>query len=635
MKFYTLFVLIMLCFTGLTQVENHLNNNFNNDDTYFRATNKFSNGGLQLGVFQGNGTGNPGFINLKENRYLSISTNNLERMRILKTGEIGIGIATPITLLDVNGQATVRTLNLNNSLDRVLVADANGTLHYRDASSLIGTGITDADWYDASNVGFAPVDINSSIYTFGNVGIGLNNPLNPLNIDLPAGGNIAVFSVSDRDALDDAFIFNGGASGVNTTFTVRGRIAPGMIVAQKDNGQAVRLNSSMSGSNGVGIEPVGTTTLFVGGAKILPNQDDVQLGQNGRSFKHFGVSTSFVIEQEISPAAGFFVKLGNRRDDGLAVNKRGFIIRPPSAIAPTTGNGTEYENTHYFQVCNNVGGNDPNSKTLFTVGPHGHVGIGLGGTETLPITPSCALEVNGDICIPSGNNYVGSDERYKTDIKPLNNALESVLKLSGNRYQMRINEFPNLAFKEGDHIGLIAQEVEAVYPELILTSSNGFKAVNYDGIIPVLVEAIKEQQGIIEEQNMKIDNLQNHSTNKEIEYLKTELEQLKQLIAEQNGTNVNTVEIWLNESEQVIYLGQNEPNPFKEVTSIPYFIPENITNVRIEIYSMAGELIKSQSLENGRGLVKIFASDLNSGVYKYSIVANDNIIESKKMMISQ
>ena len=57
-------------------------------------------------------------------------------------------------------------------------------------------------------------------------------------------------------------------------------------------------------------------------------------------------------------------------------------------------------------------------------------------------------------------------------------------------------------------MGLIAQEVEKVLPEIVITRENGIKAVNYEGVIPLLVEAIKEQQSTIENLKDRINKLE-------------------------------------------------------------------------------------------------------------------------------
>ena len=63
-------------------------------------------------------------------------------------------------------------------------------------------------------------------------------------------------------------------------------------------------------------------------------------------------------------------------------------------------------------------------------------------------------------------------------------------------------------FEEGRQIGLIAQEVEAVFPELVKTDSQGYKAVSYEKLTAVLVEAMKEQQAKISELGAKIKRLE-------------------------------------------------------------------------------------------------------------------------------
>jgi hypothetical protein len=84
-----------------------------------------------------------------------------------------------------------------------------------------------------------------------------------------------------------------------------------------------------------------------------------------------------------------------------------------------------------------------------------------------------------------------SDERLKNDIRPINDALSSVLQLQGKSYRWNEDE-------DKQDIGLIAQDVEQIFPQLVAEDANGFKAIAYSRLTAVLVEAIKEQQGQIE-----------------------------------------------------------------------------------------------------------------------------------------
>ena len=83
-----------------------------------------------------------------------------------------------------------------------------------------------------------------------------------------------------------------------------------------------------------------------------------------------------------------------------------------------------------------------------------------------------------------------SDRTKKTNIRPIENALEITKQLEGVRFDWIDNDKPS--------VGLIAQEVEEILPELVETSDDGTKSVSYGNIIGVLIEAIKEQQKMID-----------------------------------------------------------------------------------------------------------------------------------------
>jgi hypothetical protein len=76
------------------------------------------------------------------------------------------------------------------------------------------------------------------------------------------------------------------------------------------------------------------------------------------------------------------------------------------------------------------------------------------------------------------------------------------MNITGVSYQFRRDEFPDKNFLEGSQIGFIAQHVELTIPEIVLTDQQGWKSVQYSALIPVLVEAIKEQDAQIKEQEL-------------------------------------------------------------------------------------------------------------------------------------
>ena len=98
--------------------------------------------------------------------------------------------------------------------------------------------------------------------------------------------------------------------------------------------------------------------------------------------------------------------------------------------------------------------------------------------------------------------FSSSDKRWKENVKPIDNALDKVSKIGGYEFdwkELTEEEKKTQHSNEGHDIGVIAQEIEEVLPEVVTTRDNGYKAVKYEKIIPLLVEAIKELQEEIKE----------------------------------------------------------------------------------------------------------------------------------------
>ena len=132
----------------------------------------------------------------------------------------------------------------------------------------------------------------------------------------------------------------------------------------------------------------------------------------------------------------------------------------------------------------------------------GNVGIGTGTTY-----PSYKLQVNGSVA-GVGPYTDTSDARYKTNVATIQDALELVERLRGVRYDWRRTEFPSLNFASGRQLGFIAQEVKAVLPEAVSVDKDGIHSVAYSRVIPVLVEAVKEQQQQLRARDEQLGALQ-------------------------------------------------------------------------------------------------------------------------------
>ena len=93
--------------------------------------------------------------------------------------------------------------------------------------------------------------------------------------------------------------------------------------------------------------------------------------------------------------------------------------------------------------------------------------------------------------------YFSSDERLKENFEVISNPLEKLSQING--YSFDWVPMEGIHENEGHDIGVKAQEVETVLPELVTTRENGYKAVKYDKLVALLIECVKEQQKQIDE----------------------------------------------------------------------------------------------------------------------------------------
>lgn len=136
-----------------------------------------------------------------------------------------------------------------------------------------------------------------------------------------------------------------------------------------------------------------------------------------------------------------------------------------------------------------------NNLERLTITGSGTVGIGL-------TNPAYMLDVVGDInatgTVRAPGVTLTSDLRFKRNIKTLGDSLEKILKLRGVSYDWRQAEFPNRKFTTRHQIGVIAQEIEAEFPELVDTNSEGYKSVNYPALISPIIESIKKLYALLQ-----------------------------------------------------------------------------------------------------------------------------------------
>jgi hypothetical protein len=124
----------------------------------------------------------------------------------------------------------------------------------------------------------------------------------------------------------------------------------------------------------------------------------------------------------------------------------------------------------------------------------------------------------------SGNGaYTGSwssvsDLKFKQNVQPMEGSLSKLMLLAPKTYEMKTREFEAMNFSEGKQFGFVAQELQEIFPELVSPGVHPgaekgqeieYLGVDYISMIPILVQAIQEQQKIIESLNQRIEQLEN------------------------------------------------------------------------------------------------------------------------------
>lgn len=287
-------------------------------------------------------------------------------------------------------------------------------------------------------------------------------------------------------------------------------------------------------------------------------------------------------------------------------------------------------------------------RVIYRVVPNGAAGAPVAFTDALVIqnnanvqigypwtAPQASkLAVNGAVSATAFNMI--SDRRLKQNTTEFKYGLNEVLKLKPIYFQY--NGKAGIT-DESTHIGLFAQDLREVVPELV----NEFKYQEVDVINDLagevsetgkeetyysikdnevkylLINAIKDQQQLIEDKDARI----------------TELEEKLAALEDKVNDIVNQYDVNLGGGLSDAGLGQNIPNPFNGETQIAYNIPENAKSSQMNVYDMNGRLLKTISISHtGKGNLNLQASDIPAGTYSYQLVVDNQLIGTKKMVKS-
>ncbi|MHB9055527.1 MAG: tail fiber domain-containing protein [Paludibacteraceae bacterium] len=240
----------------------------------------------------------------------------------------------------------------------------------------------------------------------------------------------------------------------------------------------------------------------------------------------------------------------------------------------------------------------------------------------------------GDVKVTGLINGVtigNSDLRYKRNVVSLVNtqskALSAVMLMNPVEYNLEQifveSKGDSTKVKQGlydeksqlfqkKQYGLIAQDLQKLYPDLVYENDNGYLSINYTGLIPILIQSIKELKG-------------------EIDLLKSSTPLVKQGAARSSGTGSLSTDISLPST-----LYQNTPNSFSQSTQIKYYLPKEVNQALLCIYDMNGKQLKQIVLnERGEGVQTIHGAELAAGIYLYALIADGKEVDVKRMILTE
>ncbi len=524
---------------------------------------------------------------------------NLQDVLNIKNEAVGINTISPNEALDVIGTTRTTNFQMTNGAasDFILTSvDADGNAIWTDPATI--TTAPDEDWaFITGNT------ITDPIFRNGSVNINTTTEWSSLNIS--GSGSNTWLRVRNTANTAGGIILEGGTGGQRVFIH-----STGIDNAQGENKLVYRIEDSTD---------VFTIDLSNGNTGIMTADPTQRLDVVGRA----RIRTLTGIQNEVLVTANNngvlnSIDLTGSNQDVLLGN--GSFGTPPSD-GDWSGAGTGLMYTAYSADNVLIPSN-------FKVG--GRVGI-----NTDP-SSSYRLKIAGS-AFATGGFWPPSDVNYKTNIDNINNALNMIEQLQGIYFEWDTVNNPNLNFDTGRVIGLIAQDVEPIIPEIIKIDDSGIYSLNYDRLVPVLVEGIKELYAIVINLQDEIDT---NSINARLDAIEDCINNLPPGLcggSTKNYNNSDNNNILENNIDLVgAKLFQNQPNPFDVETEINYYLPENVTNAEMFIFDMQGKQIKRYELTTleGNGKIIINGGELTPGMFFYSLIANGQEVGTKRMILT-
>lgn len=255
--------------------------------------------------------------------------------------------------------------------------------------------------------------------------------------------------------------------------------------------------------------PAGFTVDVSGGLPVL--NFDINERHTTRNTAYRGAT--FNVRNGDNPEQPFYWSF---REAGQSSDYWMMSLGPPNS-ANLTGGLQLYDSTFASKVKFTWG-----YSTAVSYVTDGGFGIGTSSmntvSEKLRVLGNARIGTGTDGCLYD-NDYTtltgtcSSDIRFKKNITSLSSVLDRVVQLQPVYYQWGENAPSGFRSSAGTHLGLTAQDVEKVLPELVTTDEHGYKAVHYEQLPFYMLQAIKEQQGIINDLRARIEVLEEQADN--------------------------------------------------------------------------------------------------------------------------
>jgi hypothetical protein len=430
---------------------------------------------------------------------IAFTEGGVESMRVDASGNLGIGTASPLGRLDVNGTSTVAFVRTTDTTSPTLALFVNGGSNGVGTISVDNGGIMT---FDTGSTGAGQAE-RMRIDSSGNVGIGTSSPSVKLHVSTSGAGVQDVQWLNNSQAVGagvgSRLVFTGtssnnGLAAIDGAFAGATTADGGYMVfntrAVTSGALTERMRIDSSGNVGIGTSSPGfglhlyrTSAANASMALESANANTYALLQfKGSGARTFEIGTGSSGTGSYNGVLYFFDNTANA--ERMRLDSDGNVLVGTTSTSPSSGVGTKIYPTGFVRCVSAADANTTENWSMYSTGAANYrFYVGWGGTIYATSTTITSL----------------SDERVKENIADIDVGLDAVMALKPRRFDWKAGKGKDI---KGDR-GFIAQEFETVFPEMIDTwkdpapeGEDPYKAVNAD-LIPILVKAIQEQQAII------------------------------------------------------------------------------------------------------------------------------------------